>query len=130
MLRIKQLWVYRTLWAIWVGVISLTMHNWKLHVFLQWFSCAMLSYKTPVTLPRIGPRIALGFLIWKIVSDLRIIFFIRELILNVRNVLVASVMDAVCPQVRYGKIKLLDFSVKFLWILSLINIRNSSVTRP
>ena len=42
----------------------------------------------------------------------------------------ASPMDAVCLQGCYGKIKLLDFSVKFLLILSEIDIHNSSVTHP
>ena len=35
------------------------------------------TLKTPVTHPRMSRRIAAGFLIWKIVSDLRIIFYIR-----------------------------------------------------
>ena len=72
--------------------------------------------------------VALGFLIWKMMSDLWIIFSICELVLNVRNVLGASATDAVCLQGRYGKIKLLDFSVKFSWILSVIDKRNSSLT--
>ena len=60
--------------------------------------------------------------------DLRIKFFIRELVLNVLNVLMASDMDLMCPQGRYEKIKLLDFSVNALLSLSVIDIRNSSLT--
>ena len=59
-------------------------------------------------------RIATGYQIWEIVSDLLIIFFIREHVRRVPNVLVASVMDVLCPQTFYGKIKLLEFSVKGL----------------
>ena len=61
-------------------------------------------------------------------SDLRIIFYIRELSRNVPIVLVASTMDAIGPQLRDRKIKLLDFSIDALWILSVIDIRNSSVS--
>ena len=53
--------------------------------------------KTPVTHSRMYHRIAAGFLIWKMLSDLRIIFTVRTAILNVRNVLVASATDAMCP---------------------------------
>ena len=66
----------------------------------------------------------------EILSDLQIIFFIPELILNVPNVPVASTMDAMCPQGRYGKIKLLDFPINGLRTLSVIDIHNSSVSRP
>ena len=44
-----------------------------------------------------------GFLIWKMLSDLRITFFIHEPILNVPNILVASAMDEMCPQGCHGK---------------------------
>ena len=63
-------------------------------------------------------------------SDLRIIFFIYELILNVLNVIMASATDAMRLQGCYGKIKPLDFSVNALRTLSVIDIRNSSVTHP
>ena len=69
-------------------------------------------------------QIAAGFLIFKIVSDLWIIFYICILVRNVPIVLVASVTDATGPQVLHGKIKLLDFSVKGLQILGVINIPN------
>ena len=69
----------------------------------------------------------LGFQIWKMLSDLQIIFDICELVRNVPIVLVASAMDAIGLQARYGKIKLLDFSVNGLQILSVIDIHNSSV---
>ena len=36
-----------------------------------------------------------GFLIWKILSDLRIIFYIRELVRNVPINLVVSTTDAI-----------------------------------
>ena len=56
-----------------------------------------------------------------------IIFFICELVLNV---VMASDTDVMCPQGRYGKIKLLDFSVNALRTLSVIDLCNSSVTHP
>ena len=68
--------------------------------------------KTPVTYRRMYRRIAVGFLIWKMLSDLRIILSARMTIRNVRNVLVSSDTDAMCPWGRHGKIKLLEFSVK------------------
>ena len=49
---------------------------------------------------------------------------ICELVLNVPNVLVASTMDAMCPQGRYRKIKLLEFSVNALWTLCVIDMDN------
>ena len=64
---------------------------------------------TPVTHPRMLHRITTGFLIWKIMSDLRIIFYIRELVRKVPIVLVASATGAIGPEASYGKIKLLDF---------------------
>ena len=82
--------------------------------------------KTPVTHPWMIRQIAAGFLICKIVSDLQIIFYICELVCNVPIVLVASATDAIGPQERYGKIKLLDFSVHGLRILSEIDICISS----
>ena len=78
----------------------------------------------PVTHPWISRWIAAGFLIWKILSDLKIIFYIRILIRNIPIVLVASDMDAIGSQALYGEIKLLDFSVKGLWMLGVINIHN------
>ena len=69
--------------------------------------------------------------IWKniiLVSDFRNIFYIHILTCYVTIVLVASTIDAIGPQARYGKIKLLDFSVNGLWILSVIDIHNSSVS--
>ena len=50
-----------------------------------------LNFLDPSYTSRIVHRVALGFLLWKMLSDLRIIFFIRELVLNV---LMASAMDA------------------------------------
>ena len=41
---------------------------------------------------------------------------------------VASALDAMCPWGRHRKIKLLDFSVKALQILSVIDICSSSVS--
>ena len=73
-------------------------------------------------------RIAAGFIIWKIVSDLRIIFYICILVRNVPIVFVASATDVIGRQVRYRKIKLLEFSVNGLRMLSVIDIRNSSVS--
>ena len=67
----------------------------------------LLSH-SPVTYSRMYGRIAAGFLIWKMLSDLRIIFSVRTAIRNIRNV--------------HGKIKLLNFSVKALWILSVIDM--------
>ena len=61
-------------------------------------------------------------------SDLRIIFYIRILIRNIPIVLVVSVMDETGLQALHGKIKLIDFSVKGLRMLGVINIRNSSVS--
>ena len=63
----------------------------------------------------------------EIVSDLRIIFFIRE---HIRNILMASTTDLICPWGRHGKIKLLEFSVKALRILGVINIHITSVCNP
>ena len=74
-------------------------------------------------------RITAGYQIWKIVSDLRMVFFIRENVLTVRNILVASATDGVSvgtPQ----KIKLLEFSVKGLRILGVINICIGSICNP
>ena len=79
-----------------------------------------MAIRPPVTHPRIVHRIALHCLIWKILSDLRIILFIRELILNIFNVHMPSARDAMCLQRRYRKIKLLDFSVNVLRTLSVI----------
>ena len=75
-------------------------------------------------------RIAAGFIIWKLLSDLRIIVSAHMAIRNICNVLVAFAMDAMCPWGRHGKIKLLDFSVKALRILSVIDIHSSSVSHP
>ena len=84
--------------------------------------------KTPVTHSQMYRRIGAGFLIWKMLSDLRIILSARTAICNVCNVLVASDMDAMCLWGCHGKIKLLEFSVKALRILSVIDIRSSSVS--
>ena len=73
---------------------------------------------------RIYSRIVARFLIWKMLSDLRIIFSIRTAI---HNVLVASTTDVMCPWGHYEKIKPPDFSVKALRILSVIDICSSSV---
>ena len=62
--------------------------------------------------------------------DLRIIFYIRELIRNVPIVLVASDTNAIGPQACYGKIKLLDFLIYCLLILSVIDSCNSSAPCP
>ena len=67
-------------------------------------------------------QIAAGYQIWKIESDLRIIFFIREHIRTICNILVASATDVMCPQTFYRKIKLLEFSVKGLRMPGVINI--------
>ena len=56
--------------------------------------------------------------------DFWIIFFIREHVRSVPKVLVACIMDVLCPQTLYGKIKLLEFSVKGLQMPGVINIRN------
>ena len=90
--------------------------------------CIIDSLKTPVTHSRIYRQIMAGFLIWKMLSDLRIIFSTHTAICNVHNVLVASSTDAMCLWGRHGKIKLLDFSRKALRILSVIDIRSSSVS--
>ena len=47
-------------------------------------------------------QIAAGYLIWKILSDLRIIFYIRELVRNVPIVLVLSAMVAIGPQAWFA----------------------------
>ena len=65
-----------------------------------------------------------GYQIWKIVSDLQNIIFIREHVRNVRNILTTSNTDVLCPQTFYGKIKLLEFSVKGLRMPGVINIRS------
>ena len=75
-------------------------------------------------------RIAAGYQIWKIVSDLRIIFFIREHIRSICNILVAAATDMMCPWGCHKKIKLLEFFVKGLWILGVINIYITSVCNP
>ena len=80
------------------------------------------SPKTPVTHGRMYHRIAAGYQIWKIVSDLWIIFFIREHIRTIRNFLVTSATDVMCLWRLHEKSKLLEFSVKGLWILSVINM--------
>ena len=89
-----------------------------------------LADKTSVTHGRMYRRIATGYQIWKIVGDLRIIFFICEHICTVCNILVASATDVKCPWGHHGKIKLLEFSVKGLQILGVINIRIGSVCNP
>ena len=48
-----------------------------------------------------------GYQIWKIVSDLRIISFIREHVRSIRNILVASATDVMCtwgPPSRQGPV--------------------------
>ena len=80
--------------------------------------------KAPATHGRMYRWIAAGYQIWKIVSDLRIIFFIREHIRTIHNILVASIMDVMCPWGRHVKIKLLEFSVKGVRMPGVINIRN------
>ena len=80
--------------------------------------------KTLVTHGRMYCRIAAGYQIWKIVSNLRIIFFICEHVRTIHNIVVASsITDMLCPWECHGKIKLLEFSVKGLRILGVINIR-------
>ena len=64
----------------------------------------MLRLKTPVTHGRM-------YQIWKIVSGLRIIFFMREHNCSVHNILVVSATDVLCLQTLYEKIKLLEFSI-------------------
>ena len=59
--------------------------------------------KTPVTHGRMYCGIAAGYQIWKIVSDLRIIFFIREHVRTVCNILVTSATDVMCPWGRHEK---------------------------
>ena len=81
--------------------------------------------KTQVAHPKIVHRIAPGFLIWKMLSDLPVIFFIRELVLKV---LVASATEVMCPQGHCGKVKLLDFSINALRTLPVIDIPNLSIT--
>ena len=76
--------------------------------------------KTPVTHGRMYRWIVAGYQIWKIVSDLWIIFFI----------LVASTMNVMCLWGRHGKIKLLELSIKGLRILGVINIRITSICNP
>ena len=66
--------------------------------------------------------ITAGFLIWKMLSDLRIIFAVCMAIRNISNVIVASTTDAMCPWGCHKKIELLDFSVKVLLILSITDI--------
>ena len=68
-----------------------------------------MNFKTPVTHGWMYCRIAADYQIWEIVSDLRIIFFIREHVCTVRNILVASAMVVMCLWGRHGKIKLLNF---------------------
>ena len=57
----------------------------------------LIMSKTPVTHGWMYCRIAVGYQIWKIVSDLRIIFFICEHVHTMLNVLVASATDVKCP---------------------------------
>ena len=83
-----------------------------------------ITGKTPVTHGRMYRRIAAGYQIWKIVSDLRIIFFICEHIRTVRNILVASPTGVKCLCGHHEKLKLLEFSVKDLRMPGVINIRN------
>ena len=70
-------------------------------------------------------QIAAGFLIWKMLGDLRIIL---SACMAICNVLVASDTDAMCPWGHQGKIKLLQFSIKALRSISVIDIRSSSVS--
>ena len=65
-------------------------------------------------------RIVAGYQIRNIVSDLRIIFFIHEQVRTVRNILVASATNVKFPWGCHGKIKLLEFSVKSLWMPGVI----------
>ena len=81
------------------------------------------NIKTPVTHGWMYHQIAAGYQIWKIVSDLRIMFFISEHIRIICNILVASATDMKCPWGCHGKIKLLEFSVKGLQMPGVINIR-------
>ena len=52
--------------------------------------------KTPVAHSWMYRQIVAGFLIWKMLSVLRIILSAQTAIRNVRNVLVASDTDAMC----------------------------------
>ena len=61
--------------------------NTQAHIFL--------CYKTPVTHSRMTHRIAPDFLIWKMLSDLRIIFCVRTVIRNVRVRSVAACCGSV-----------------------------------
>ena len=99
--------------------------NYYAPIFLRFSS---FLHKTPVTYSQMYRQIVAGFLIWKMLSDLRIIFSARTAICNIRNVIVASATDALCPWGCHGKIKLLDLSVKALQILSVIYIRSSPVS--
>ena len=69
----------------------------KTYYFYKIFTYLLCMYtftKTPVTHPWMLRLSAPGFLIWKMLSDLQIVFFIRE---RVRNVLMASATDVMCP---------------------------------
>ena len=63
-------------------------------------------------------------------SDLRIIFFIREHVCTIHNILLMSITNVTCPLGRHRKIKLLEFSVKGLRMPGVINIRITSVCNP
>ena len=88
-------------------------------------------FKTPVTRGRMYHRITVGYQVWEIVSDLRIIFFICEHVHTIRNILLAFATDVMRPWGHHRKIKLLEFSVKkSLRILGVIKIRITSVCNP
>ena len=102
--------------------ITMTYHIHSL--VLLWTKFHLHYLKFPVTHSRMYCQIAVGFFLWKILTDLWIIFSIR----NVCNVLVASAMDAMCLWGHHGKIKLFYFYVKALRILSVIDIHSFCVS--
>ena len=69
-------------------------------------TCSLHTFpKTLVLYGRVYHWIVEGVLMWKMLSNLQIIF-------SILNVPVAYVTDAKCPWARRGKIKLLDFFIK------------------
>ena len=65
--------------------------------------------ETPFTHGRMYHWIMAGYQIWKIVSDLQIKFFIRKHVRTIRNILVASATNVMCPGDAMEKSNCLNF---------------------
>ena len=89
-----------------------------------------ISSKTPVTHGRMYCRIVAGYQIWKIVSDLRIIF--SSVNMSIPSVISLWHSPRMCCVHGHTmeKSTLLEFSVKGLRILDVINIHITSVYNP